>query len=105
MDTYFGLVEKLYAAGARNFLFINVPPIDRSPSTVSQGKNAVEMEAKALASYNAKLVKRAQKLVRAKGKQVWSKVFDSAKLFNFILDNPTPFRISNTTAFCAAYQM
>lgn len=28
----FGNQEKLYEAGARNFLFINLPPIDRAPA-------------------------------------------------------------------------
>ncbi|KZP07071.1 carbohydrate esterase family 16 protein [Athelia psychrophila] len=31
LNQEFALVEKLYAAGARNFLWVNVPPIDRSP--------------------------------------------------------------------------
>ena len=28
---YRGLVDELYQAGARNFAFLNVPPVDRSP--------------------------------------------------------------------------
>ncbi|KAG8826311.1 hypothetical protein FRC19_009271 [Serendipita sp. 401] len=32
IEEFFRGQEKLYAAGARNFLFINVPPIDRSPA-------------------------------------------------------------------------
>ncbi|KAI4119894.1 MAG: hypothetical protein LQ345_000152 [Seirophora villosa] len=32
---FFG-INDLYAAGARNFLFMNVPPIDRSPGTLAR---------------------------------------------------------------------
>lgn len=32
MENLMGLHEELYEAGARNFLFIDVPPIDRSPA-------------------------------------------------------------------------
>ncbi|KAJ7072945.1 hypothetical protein C8F01DRAFT_951019, partial [Mycena amicta] len=32
LDLLFGLQEKLYNAGARQFLFIDVPPIKRSPA-------------------------------------------------------------------------
>jgi len=32
LDNYFALIEKIYAVGGRNFLFVNVPPIQRSPT-------------------------------------------------------------------------
>ena len=28
----FGLIDQLYAAGARNFMFFDLPPLDRSPA-------------------------------------------------------------------------
>lgn len=31
LSAEFALVQKLYDAGARNFLWLNVPPVDRSP--------------------------------------------------------------------------
>lgn len=31
LTAYFAQVQKVYDAGGRNFLFINVPPIERSP--------------------------------------------------------------------------
>lgn len=36
MDNYFRLVHELYESGARQFLFLNVPPTTRSPKIVSQ---------------------------------------------------------------------
>ncbi|EJD02495.1 uncharacterized protein FOMMEDRAFT_141520 [Fomitiporia mediterranea MF3/22] len=38
IDRLFEIQEKLYEAGARNFLFINLPPMKRSPLGSSQGK-------------------------------------------------------------------
>ncbi|QSZ35117.1 hypothetical protein DSL72_007982 [Monilinia vaccinii-corymbosi] len=31
MAVYHGLIDQLYYTGARNFAFLNVPPVDRSP--------------------------------------------------------------------------
>ncbi|KAI4207919.1 MAG: hypothetical protein LQ346_000256 [Caloplaca aetnensis] len=36
IKSYESLVHQLYAAGARNFLFMNVPPIDRSPGMLAR---------------------------------------------------------------------
>lgn len=107
MDVYFGLVDKLYATGARNFLFINVPPVQRSPLIVAQGDQAITTEKEALASYNHKLVNRVAALNTDKTKAkspVWAKVFDYSTLFNKILDNGDRYGLKNTTNFCDKYQ-
>ena len=31
MEAYFNQVTRLYNVGARNFLFVSVPPVDRAP--------------------------------------------------------------------------
>ncbi|KAI4285791.1 MAG: hypothetical protein L6R38_000344 [Xanthoria sp. 2 TBL-2021] len=38
IKSYENLVHQLYAAGARNFLFLNVPPIDRSPGQLARDR-------------------------------------------------------------------
>jgi phospholipase/lecithinase/hemolysin len=47
---YRGLVDELYYAGARNFLFVNVPPVDRAPlNTVNSAEDQAAVKADILA--------------------------------------------------------
>ncbi|KAI5838829.1 GDSL lipase/esterase [Morchella snyderi] len=103
MDEYFALIEQLYTTGARNFVFVNVPPVDRSPLTIGQGAQSVALEAEALESYNGMVETRVKALKKAH-KDVWAQVFDSSKLFNKILDHPSEYGLKNTTGYCESYQ-
>ncbi|KAI5795395.1 hypothetical protein DFH27DRAFT_484433, partial [Peziza echinospora] len=103
LDVYFGLVEKLYVAGARNFLFLNVPPLDRCPLTLGQGAEAVALETVAIKDWNDQVAERAA-LLKQNHKDVWAKVFDTHALYSKILDSPAPYGITNTTAYCELYQ-
>ena len=47
---YASLMDVVYKSGARNFLFLNVPPVNRSPLTKSQGKAASKLEASYIAA-------------------------------------------------------
>lgn len=49
------LVQELYTAGARKFLFLNVPPTGRSPLFLEQGDATVQQHAAYLAVYNKQL--------------------------------------------------
>jgi phospholipase/lecithinase/hemolysin len=97
----------LYSAGGRNFLFLNVPPVDRSPLTMGQGV-ASEVEEKAdIAAWNSMVASMAAKL---KGNYSDANVFtfDTNALFTEVLDNPDSFPqtsiYKNTTTYCVAYE-
>ncbi|KAK8023145.1 carbohydrate esterase family 16 protein [Apiospora marii] len=109
---YADVVRRLYRdAGARHFLFLNVPPVDRSPLTVGQGATAVEREAADIAAFNALTAALAADLA-AEGQDggdkanVWT--YDVHALFTEVLDRPAAYEATagyaNTTGFCAAYQ-
>ncbi|KAI0060553.1 hypothetical protein BV25DRAFT_1839600 [Artomyces pyxidatus] len=102
MDTYFGLVEKLYDTGARNFLFVNVPPVDRSPlhgtQMLAQDTSAQALEKTVIADYNEKLAKRATTLrLTHPGVKTW--IFDSNTAFTTILNDPTKYGFADATSF------
>ncbi|RPA97287.1 hypothetical protein L873DRAFT_1691405 [Choiromyces venosus 120613-1] len=103
MEEYFRIVEELYSSGARNFLFLNVPPIDRSPLTMGQGEQAVGLQREALGSYNCTLEERVRGFKRTHG-DAYTKVFDASRVFTRILDRPAGFGIKNTTAYCEQYE-
>ncbi len=106
LDVYAGLVVTLHAAGARNFAFINVPPVDRSPLVTGQGASAVALEKADIAAFNGLVADLAGSL-----KGNWTDTnawyFDAHDVFTRVLDDPTVFPqtagYKNTTAFCKAY--
>lgn len=104
------LVESVYQTGAKNFLFLNVPPVERSPLTQSQGDNTeqgVKLEKADIADWNARVEDMAKNLTTAHA-DATTFVFDTYALFNQVLDDPssTPETAiyQNTTDYCDAYQ-
>lgn len=106
-DVYGGLVQMLYNAGARNFLFLNVPPVDRSPLTMAQGAASMAEEAVDIAAFNAGVASMAAAL---KSSHMDANVFtyDTHALFSEVLNNPASFPqtsiYKNTTNYCVAYE-
>ncbi|KAI0800239.1 hypothetical protein C8Q74DRAFT_1235266 [Fomes fomentarius] len=104
LDSYFGQVQRLVSiaaslnAGARNFLFVNVPPIDRSPLMLGQSQDAQALEKQVIAGYNSKLVARAASLKAANsGVKTW--IWDSNTAFTTVLNNPTKFGFADATSY------
>ncbi|THU97430.1 hypothetical protein K435DRAFT_857650 [Dendrothele bispora CBS 962.96] len=115
LDTEFALIQKLYDIGARNFLFLNVPPFQRSPYVFKslEGSNMTAPILQAVTE-DTKLVQRVQDLkaintdvilpVQTHFKrlnlipgQVTTFLWDSYEDFTKILDNPTQYGFRDTT--------
>jgi len=58
IDSYLISVERIYEAGARNLLFLNVPPTNRSPSGISLGSEQAGKLGKNIGDFNTVLKKR-----------------------------------------------
>jgi len=106
-DVYSGLIQELYNTGARNFLFLNVPPVQRAPLTTAQGAAAIALEKADLADFNTRIANLTSSLKKSHtDTNIFA--FDTNSLFNKVLDNPKSFPqtslYKNTTDFCAAYQ-
>ncbi|KAF3761392.1 family 16 carbohydrate esterase [Cryphonectria parasitica EP155] len=104
---YAELVRTLYGRGARNFVFLNVPAIERSPLTRDQGEEAVRLEGADLAQFNSLIGDMARGLrAEHQDANVW--VYDSYADFATVMDNPGAFPqtsgYKNTEDFCDAYQ-
>jgi len=105
---YAQVVTQLYQAGARNFVFVNVPPVHRSPFTSSRGRGAQELEEKAILAFNDDVGVLAKDRVKSamQGVNVW--VLDAYALFGQVLDDPARYAATkgyrNLTDFCEAYQ-
>ncbi|KAL6721295.1 hypothetical protein ACLMJK_000397 [Lecanora helva] len=107
IQSYQNLVNTLYNAGARNFLFLNVPPVDRSPGTIEQGPASQAAEAGYLGRFNFRLGALVHNL-GVRHSDTTSFLFDTNFLFTRVLDDPTQFAetagLRNTTEYCVAYE-
>ncbi|KAK0221164.1 hypothetical protein EDD85DRAFT_930316 [Armillaria nabsnona] len=100
LDAYFVLVKQLVCrdVGARNFLFLNVPPVDRSPLMLAQSTWSQETEKSVIEGFNSKLTARAASL-KANHSDVTTWIWDSNAAFTAILDSPTSYGFEDATTF------
>lgn len=56
MASYESLIQKIYADGARKFLFLNVPPTSRTPTFIQQGEDVMKKHAAWVDDFNRGLV-------------------------------------------------
>jgi phospholipase/lecithinase/hemolysin len=107
-DVYAAQLGNLYAAGARNLLFLSVPPVERAPLTLSKddGGYAVENEGRVILDWNRRLKDLTSAFGRAHGDANLF-VHDTWSTYDRVLKNPAAFEqtrgLRNTTGFCAAY--
>lgn len=105
---YDGLLESIYATGARNFLFLSVPPVNLAPLTLANGDYAIENEGKMIELWNTKLVNlTTQFSKRHDGKP---NIFhhDTHGLFTKVINDPKSYEqtagLKNVTGYCTAYE-
>ncbi|PFH48916.1 carbohydrate esterase family 16 protein [Amanita thiersii Skay4041] len=98
LNAYFALVQKLYNVGGRNFLFVNVPPIDRSPLMLAQPASSQSLEKSVIAGFNSKLQTRITSFKSShSGVQTW--LWDSNASFTTILNSPTTYGFRDATSY------
>lgn len=105
-------LDILYDAGARNFLIVNVPPMERTPLFVAQGKAVQNMVEVASLDFDAQLGDNFEKwtaarnttaVARKNGYLGQAKIFDVHSLFTVLLDNAKVLGYYDTENFCLAY--
>ena len=105
---YADLVAQIYETGGRNFVFVNVPPVDRSPMMVEQGPEAAEGERKIIAQWNGRVEALATDFKAAHSDEVNVWTYDSNQSFGAVLDDPTVFEataeMKNVTDYCKDYE-
>ncbi|CCM06439.1 uncharacterized protein FIBRA_08701 [Fibroporia radiculosa] len=104
MERLFSQVDILYEDGARNFLFLTVPPTNRAPLLIEAGPTAVGQITAALADYNDQLMAFVDLFQATHPDVTRATVFDSRPVFNTLLDNYATFGYVNITGYCAAYE-
>ncbi|EUC62328.1 cellulose-binding GDSL lipase/acylhydrolase-like protein, putative [Rhizoctonia solani AG-3 Rhs1AP] len=101
LDSYFALIKKIYDVGGRNFLFVNVPHVDRSPLMLAQSADSRAAEAVVINGFNTKLAARASAFASANsGVKTW--LYDSATKLNTLLDSPATYGFQDATSYGSA---
>ncbi|CAG8306829.1 unnamed protein product [Penicillium salamii] len=99
-DALFSSVEDLYDLGYKQYLFMNLPPLDRTPG--NQAKISPSPNATQVGWYNGALAEHATAFSE-KHKDAKVMVFDAHTRLGAMLDEPGKYGIVNTTNFCAGY--
>ncbi|KAF9261233.1 hypothetical protein L218DRAFT_507446 [Marasmius fiardii PR-910] len=97
-------LEELYSSGARSFLFLTVPPTDRSPLFLSQGPDVSRRLKTLIGAYNDQLRQIVGTFQRAHRDLDQVTIFDTQPVFNVLLDNAKTLGFVNATGFCEAYE-
>ncbi|KAG9009740.1 hypothetical protein FRB90_008161 [Tulasnella sp. 427] len=101
LNAYFALVQKVYDVGGRKFLFINVPPVDRSPLMLAQGSTSTAVEKSVINTFNTKLAAKISTFKSANsGTTTW--LYDSNAKVTQILNSPTTYGFQDATSYGTA---
>ncbi|KIJ45101.1 carbohydrate esterase family 16 protein [Sphaerobolus stellatus SS14] len=98
LNAYFNLVQEVYSAGGRNFLFVNVPPMDRSPLMLAEPTSAQALEKSVIADFNTRLAANVNTFQAANsGVKTW--LYDSNAAFTTILNSPQTYGFADATSY------
>ncbi|KAK5114795.1 hypothetical protein LTR85_010108 [Meristemomyces frigidus] len=101
MTTLFEAVQGIYDLGYTNYLFMKLPPLNRTPPNLIRAAgplpNAtmIDWYDQALSNHSAGF--------HAQHPDTKVMVFDTTTFLNGVLDNAAEYGIKNTTDYCAAY--
>ncbi|KAF2733422.1 hypothetical protein EJ04DRAFT_495218 [Polyplosphaeria fusca] len=104
---YSSLLDQLYLTGARNYLFLTVPPVNLAPLTLQNGNYSIENEGLAIEDWNGRVKKMSEEF-GARHNESTTFVHDTWSVFSKALKDPKAFsqtsEIKNTTSWCKAYE-
>ncbi|KAF9471786.1 hypothetical protein BDN70DRAFT_938685 [Pholiota conissans] len=106
LNAEFALIQKLvqYNAGARNFLWANVPPIDRSPLMLAQTTSAQATEKAIILDFNSRLAAKIAQF-KANNTGVTTFLWDSNAQFTTMLNSPSTYGFQDATSYGSAATM
>ncbi|CAN8102663.1 unnamed protein product [Discula destructiva] len=94
-------VEPVYKAGYKKWLFMKLPPLDRTPGNLVRAGGPLPNKTM-IGWWDDTLEKHASDFA-ALNKDVTALVFDSNTFLNHVLDNPAEYDLKNVTSYCPSY--
>ncbi|KAF4555481.1 Hypothetical protein D9617_2g054420 [Elsinoe fawcettii] len=104
IGTLFESVQTLYDLGYRNYLFMNLPPLDVTPGNVANAaqNKTIYPSLTQIGAWNKQLATSAGQFEKTqKGSKVM--VFDTFKYLHGVIDQAEKYGLKNTTGYCAQY--
>ncbi|KAE9366829.1 carbohydrate esterase family 16 protein [Stipitochalara longipes BDJ] len=98
VSQYLSQVQKLYSSGARNFLFLTVPPIQKTPLVLAESNNTQVQEGAGVDTYNT-LLKAGVKDFEAKNDGVVTWVLDTSAPFLEAINDPKSYGAKDATCY------
>lgn len=100
IDAYLGQVKLLYKSGARNFVFLTVPPIELTPLVLGEDSYSQAGVADGVVRYNTLLTAAIEGFAKnATGVKTW--IVDTAPAFRTPVANPSAYNATDATCFNA----
>ncbi|RKL36646.1 hypothetical protein BFJ72_g8195 [Fusarium proliferatum] len=102
-------IDSLYQAGARNFLFLTVPPLEHAPRITGSSASGtrIPLMANATAKWNSRY-RLFQQRIKYLHPTATVFVYDTYPLFQKVMDDPSQFKetavYKDTETYCKAYQ-
>lgn len=90
-------VEPVYEAGYKKWLFMKLPPLDRTPGNLVRA--AGPLPNKTMIGWWDDTLDRHASAFAANNKDATALVFDSNTFLNYVLDHPEQYDLKNTTSF------
>lgn len=90
----------MHNAGYSNFLFVNLPPLDRTPGNLARANPSPNKTQ--IRWWDESLQKHSECFAK-QNTGVTTMLYDVNTFLNGVLDNPTEYGIDNTTDFCGGY--
>ncbi|ESZ89558.1 carbohydrate esterase family 16 protein [Sclerotinia borealis F-4128] len=97
----FAAIETIYKSGFRNFLFMNLPPLQRTPPNLIRPAGPLP-NTTMLSSYN-RILNTSAHHFSTTHPGTKTMVFDIFFFLSSVLDDPTPYGIKNITNYCPKY--
>ncbi|KIJ90600.1 carbohydrate esterase family 16 protein [Laccaria amethystina LaAM-08-1] len=102
ITSYFNTVDKLYNAGARQFVFNNVVPFDRAQIGISLGQKLAAKLKDNINEFNSQLAAKAACYCSSKP-DITCLVFDTHTTFANVMDNYAAYGFATPSGYCEAY--
>ena len=104
ISTLFETVETLYDLDYRNFLFLNLPPLERTPGNlVNAAQNrTLSPSVPQVAAWNRELAISSEKFGIAHA-DAHALLFDAHSFLSNVWEQPSGYGISNVTEYCPNY--
>lgn len=102
ITTEFASAQMIHDLGYRDFLFMKLPPLNRTPPNLIRAAGPLP-NATMIEWWDETLMRHAWEFEERNGERTNVMVYDTTGFLNYVLDHPSEFGVVNTTDYCAAY--